>query len=163
MPLPLASLLIATTLAAPSPSPTSPEAQVSLDVKDAQVADIISALAEVARFQVVFDPAPPCSLTLKLRGVRWRTAFEASLRACRLAHEEEGGILRIAPIERLSAESEARRTLDEERARSAGHTVSTFRLSYARAAEMAPIVKRLLSPRGDVVFDARTNTLMIVD
>jgi type II secretory pathway component HofQ len=41
--------------------------------------------------------------------------------------------------------------------------VSAFRLSYARAAEMAPIVKRLMSPRGDVLFDARTNTIIIVD
>ncbi len=157
----LATLLIAVALAVPAP--TTAEARVSLDVKDAALVDIVSALAELGRLQVVFDPGPSCSLTLKLREVRWRIAFDAALRACRLACEEEGGILRVAPVERLSGESEDRRRLAEERARSAAHTVSAFRLSYARAAEMAPIVKRLLSPRGDVVFDARTNTLIIVD
>lgn len=159
---PLFALLIAAALAVPAP-PTMAEAQVSLDVKDAPVVDILSALAEAGRFQVVFDPAPPCLLTLKLNEVRWRIALEASLRACRLAYEENGGILRIAPVERLGAESAERRKLADERARSGAHTVTAFRLSYARAAEMAPIVKRLLSPRADVVYDTRTNTLIIVD
>lgn len=86
---------------------------MSLDLKDAPAVDIVSALAEVGRLQVVFDPGPACSLTLKVRQVRWRVAFESALRA--------------------------------------------------HAAEMAPIVKRLLAPRGDVVYDARTNTLIIVD
>ena len=159
---PLATLLIVAALAAPVP-PATPEALVSLDAKDAPVVDIVSVLAEVGRFQVVFDPAPPCPLTLKLAGVRWRIALETVLRACRLAVEEEGGVLRIAPLERLGAESEARRKLADERARSGAHTLSAFRLSYARAAEIAPIVKRFLSPRGDVVYDTRTNTLIIVD
>ena len=152
----LASFLIAAALAAP-------EAQISLDVKDAPVTAIVSALAEVGRFQAVFDPAPPCLLTLKLTEVPWRIALEESVRACRLGIEENGGVLRIAPVERLKAETEDHRKLAEERARSGAHTVSAFRLSYARAAEMAPIVKKLLSPRGDVVYDARTNTLIIVD
>jgi type II secretory pathway component HofQ len=156
MPVPLASFLIAAALGAP-------EARISLDVKDAPVADIVSALSEVGRFQVVFDPAPPCLLTLKVTEVWWRIALQESLRACRLGIDEDGGVLRVAPVERLKAETEDRRKLTEERARSRAHTVSAFRLSYARAAEMAPIVKKLLSPRGDVVYDARTNTLIIVD
>ena len=158
----LAALLIVAALGRALPS-SSPEAQISLDVKDAPVVDIVSALAEVGRFQVVFDPAPPCPLTLKLTEVRWRIALEEALRACRLAVEEDGKVLRIAPLERLRAEGEGRRKLAEEQARSGAHTVSAFRLSYARAAEMAPIVKKLLSPRGDVVYDTRTNTLIIVD
>jgi type II secretory pathway component HofQ len=38
-----------------------------------------------------------------------------------------------------------------------------YRLSYAKAAEMAPLVKKFLSPRGEVIFDARTNTLIVTD
>jgi type IV pilus assembly protein PilQ len=156
----LATLLVAAALAFPAPQT---EARVSVDAKDAPVADIVSVLAEVGRFQVVFDPAPRCSLTLKLTGVGWSTALESTLRACRLAYEEEGGVLRIAPQERLKAEAEDLRKLAEEKARSGPRTVSRFRLSYARAAEMAPLVKRMLSPRGDVAYDTRTNTLIIVD
>jgi len=159
----LATLLMATGLGLPRMSLSGPEARVSVDAKDAPVADIVSVLAEVGRFQVVFDPAPQCSLTLKLTSVLWSTALESTLRACRLAYEEDGGVLRVAPRERLRAEAEDHRKLAQEQARSGPPTVMSFRLSYARAAEMAPIVKRVLSPRGDVVYDARTNTLIVVD
>ncbi len=159
----LAVLLISAAVAFPDTSPPGTEARVSLDAKDAPVADIVSVLAEVGRFQVVFDPAPACSLTLKLAGARWATALESTLRACSLGYEEEGGVLRVAPRARLKAEYEDRRKVAEEQARSRPHTVSSFRLSYARAAEIAPIVKRVLSPRGEVVYDTRTNTLIIVD
>ena len=159
----LAALLITAALAFLRTSPPGTEARVSLDAKNAPVADIVSVLAEVGRFQVVFDPAPGCSLTLKLAGVRWSTALESTLRACSLGYEEEGGVLRIAPQERLKAEAEDHRKLAEEKARSGPHTVSSFRLSYARAAEIAPLVRRVVSPRGDVAYDTRTNTLIIVD
>jgi type IV pilus assembly protein PilQ len=139
------------------------EARVSLDVRESDVTDIVRVLSEVAGFQVVFDPGLSCRLTLKLHEVSWRTALDVSLKSCGLGREEEGGILRIAPTSRLIEEAEAERRLREARAAAAPHRVLTFRLSYARAQEMAPIVKKLLAPRGDVVYDARTNTLMVID
>ena len=56
-----------------------------------------------------------------------------------------------------------RRKFEEERRLAAPPQVSYQRLSYARAQELAPIVKRFLSPRGEVVYDTRTNTLIIID
>ena len=139
------------------------EARISLDVKDADVRDIVRVLSEVGGFQVVFDPDLSCRLTLKLRQVRWSTALSASLRSCGLAREEEGGILRVAPASRLSAELGEEGRLREARAAGRPRQVATFWLSYARAQEMAPLVKRLLSPGGDVVYDTRTNTLIVID
>lgn len=139
------------------------EARVSLDIREGEVTDIVRVLSDVAGFQVVFDPGISCRLTLKLREVDWRTALDASLKACGLGREESGGILRIAPTSRLIDEAVAERRLEEAKEAAAPRRVTTFRLSYARAEAMAPIVKRLLSPRGDVVFDARTNTLMVIE
>jgi type IV pilus assembly protein PilQ len=138
------------------------DARVSLDAREAAAADVIEVLARIGGFQTVHDPGPSCALTLNVRQVPWRTAFETVLQACQLAFEENGTVLRIAPRERLRAESEDRRRLAEEQARTRTGSVAAFRLSYARAAEMAPILKRLL-PGGDVIFDARTNTLLIID
>ena len=143
--------------------PAEGEARISLDVKDASVLDIVRLLTEVGGFQAVFDPGISCKLTAKLTEVRWQAALDWSLRSCRLGREEENGILRIAPVERLGEESAARRRLEEEQRLSAPHTVARFRLSYARAQEIAPLLKRFLSVRGDVVYDSRTNTLIIVD
>src|SRR4030095_8120913 len=99
------------------------------------------------------DPAPACRLTLKLREVPWRSALDASLRACALGREQEGGVLRIAPVARLADEAQARRRLREQQDLNRPLRMATFRLSYARAQERAPLLKSLLSPPGDVVYD----------
>jgi len=138
------------------------EARISIDAREASALDVVSVLTEAGGFQVVFDPGTSCTLTLKVQQITWREAFETVLRACRLDFEEAGTVLRVASTDRLRSEAEERRRLAEERKQTRSGTVASFRLSYARAAEMAPLLKRLL-PRGDVVYDTRTNTLLIVD
>ncbi len=144
------------------PSAT-PEARVSLDLKDAPIANIISLLGELGGFQTVVDPDVSCALTLKLREARWQQAFETSLKACRLGHEGLAPVLRIAPVQRLSEEAAARRRLEEARQPNREPAITTFRLSHARAAEIAPLLQRHLSSRGQASYDARTNTLIVVD
>jgi type IV pilus assembly protein PilQ len=139
------------------------EARISIDVKDAAAVDVVRMLAEVADFQVVFDPGVSCALTLKLTGVRWQKALELTLTSCGLGQEGEGRVLRIAPAARLIEESAARRRLDEERAQRGPALLTLYRLSYARAEAMAPLLKRWLSPRAVVTYDTRTNILLVVD
>lgn len=156
-------LLLALSLAFAPGALAEGEARLSLDVREAKVADIVGLLAEVGGFQVVVDPGVSCALTLKLNEVRWTRALEATLRSCGLGREEEGGVMRVAPLARLAEEAAARRRLEEERRSSAPLRLTLYRLSYARAQEVAPHIKRFLSPRGEVSYDARTNTLIIVD
>lgn len=138
------------------------EARVSLDLKDAPVVDIVSVLALVGGFQVVFDPGIACRLTMKINEARWRSVLDTALSACGLGREEEDDILRIAAVSKLKQEAEARRKLDEERRTAPVGRVEWFRLSYARAQEMAALLQRTLPPTARVTFDARTNTLVLV-
>jgi type IV pilus assembly protein PilQ len=157
----MSALVLALALQLPVVEPE--EARISIDVKDAAIQDVVRLLAEVGGFQVVMDPGVSCRLTLKLKEVRWGQVLASALRSCSLAHEEDGGIVRIAPAARLIEEAEARRRLSESREAARTRSVFLKRLSYARAEELAPIVRKLLSPRGEVVYDARTNTLIIID
>src|SRR5262249_27708725 len=102
-------------------------------------------------------------LTLKLQQVRWPKVLDLALESCGLASEEDGGVVRIATVAKLTADAEARRKLDEAQRETAPRTITSYHLSYARAQELAPIVKKMLSPRGEVIYDQRTNTLIIVD
>jgi type IV pilus assembly protein PilQ len=86
-----------------------------------------------------------------------------ALKTCGLGHDTEGGVVRVAKVAQLTAEAAERRRLDEERRLAAPAQVTFQRLSYARAQDLAPIVKRFLSARGEVVYDTRTNTLIIID
>jgi type IV pilus assembly protein PilQ len=139
------------------------EARISLDLKDAPIEDVMRVLSEVGGFPLVMDHVPPCTLTLKLTDVRWLQALDLAQRACSLDRQEEGGVIRVATLGRFLEESAARRRLAEEREKTPQGRLSLFRLSYARAQQMAPLLKKLLAPRGDVFYDERTNTVIIID
>jgi len=164
-----AVILAVGALAVASPAVAQPEqsreARLSLDLRDAEIGAIVGALAEVGAFQVVFDPGVSCRLTLRLQEVRWAVALEQALRACRLGYEAEGRVVRVAPLDRLQREADERRQLAEEeaRGRSANRQLLRRRLSYARAAELAPLLQVRLASRARVVFDERTNTLIFVN
>lgn len=158
--------LASPVLAAPgvtAPSPAPAEARVSVDFKDADVVDIVRLMSEVGNFQVVVDPGVSCKLTLKLKEVPWDAALDVALRVCGLGSESENGIVRVAPVAKLTAENAERRKFAEEQKLNRPLRTIRYTLSYARAADVAPLIKKFLSPRGDVVFDARTNTLIITD
>ena len=141
----------------------TPEARVTLDVKDADIHEVVGALADVAGFQVVFDPGVTCKFTISVKQAPWLKTLQASLGACRLGYEAEGTVVRIATRETLTREATERRQLAEEERRTRADRITLFRLSYARAREMAPLLKKYLSERGEVVYDERTNTLIILD
>jgi type IV pilus assembly protein PilQ len=147
-------------LAAP---PEEPEARISLDVREADIQDMARLFADVGAFQLVMDPGVACRVTLKMHEVRWDAAFKAVLRSCGLSHEEDVGVVRIATAAKLTEEARAERALREARAAARPRSVLSYRLSYARAAELAPLVEKLLGPDAEVVFDTRTNTLIIID
>ena len=155
--------LLALPSASTSPRTDDGEARISMDFKDADIVDVVRLLSEVGGFQVVFHPGINCKLTLKVREVRWTSALDVALRTCGLGRDEDADIVRVAPVATLRAEAAERRKYQEEQALSGDRSVTRYRLSYARAAEMAPIVKKFLSARGEVVYDARTNTLIIID
>ncbi len=139
------------------------EARISLDAREADVRDLVGALLQVSGLQSVIDPDVSCRLTLKVHELSWVAAFQATLNACGLGYEEEGTVVRIATRERLRSELAERRRLNESRQESGPPRLTLVRLSCARAREMAPLLKKLLPPRADVVYDDRTNTLILID
>jgi type IV pilus assembly protein PilQ len=143
--------------------PASAETRISLDFKDADILDVVRLMAEVGSFQVVVDPGVSCKLTMKLKEVPWDSALDVALRSCGLGQDAENGIVRVAPVAKLTEEAAARRKLAEEQRLDRPLRTTRYRLSYAKAAELAPLIKKFLSPRGEVVVDARTNTLIITD
>ena len=170
----LSSVLLSLALGAPALAADAPparaasaarpaEALISIDFKDADIVDVVRLLSEVGQFQVVIDPGTSCRLTLKLKEVPWDTTLDIALRVCGLGYETDNGIVRVAQVAKLTAEHQERRKLAEEQKLNRPLRTVRHTLSYARAAELAPLIKKFLSPRGDVVFDARTNTLIITD
>ena len=140
------------------------ETLIDLDVKEADVLDVLRLLAEIGEFNLVADPDVSCQATLKLHEVPWTQVMDLLLKTCRLAEDRIGpNVVRVATTEQLRREYEERRKYEEEK-RLAGPLQTTYRkLAYGSARDLAPILEKFLSPRGSVVFDERTNTLIITD
>src|SRR5262249_53227687 len=145
----VSAVLVSPALAVPAApaAPATGEAKVSVDFKDADVVDVVRLMAEVGNFQVVVDPGVACKLTLKLKDVPWDVALDMSLRVCGLGQETDNGIVRVAPVARLTAENAERRKLAEEQKLNRPRDTTRYTPSYAPAAVVTPLIITFLSPR----------------
>lgn len=137
--------------------------RISLDVSRADVHDVLRMLADVGRLNLVTSDDVQGSVTLKLRDVPWSEALGVVLSARGLGMELHDNILRVAPLKTLQEEADARDRLARAHERLAPLRTWLVPVSYARAADLLPHVKAILSPRGSASVDARTNTLIITD
>ena len=137
---------------------------VSFDFQNADLRAVLRTFAEISSLNIVIDPEVDGRVDVALRDVPWDQAFALILQTNRLEYVLDGTIIRIAPSEVLRAEAEARRRLAEEEALAGELVVFTRTLNYARATDLAGLItESVLSSRGQVQFDDRTNTLIMTD
>ena len=136
---------------------------ISLDFKDGDINDIFRLFADISGLNIVVQPGVSGRITLKLTEVPWDQALELILKTNKLGFIVEGNVIRIAPLAELAAEQAEKRRLAEEQALAGDLFTQTRELSYARASEIMPLLQRNLSPRGDIVIDERTNTVIFTD
>ncbi len=136
---------------------------ISVNLKDVDLKDFFRLIHEISGLNIILDPNVKGTLTLVLDDVPWDQALDIVLQNNGLDKRLEGNVLRIATRDTFRAEAEARRAQQEAQALSVEKTQYTHFLSYARAADVQPIVKKFLSQRGDVVADPRLNALIITD
>ncbi|MEQ1759157.1 MAG: type IV pilus secretin PilQ [Vicinamibacterales bacterium] len=137
---------------------------VSLDFQGADLRAVLRTFAEISGLNIVIDPTIQGTVDVALRDVPWDQALDIILRANRLGYVVDGTVVRIAPLNTLSEEEAARRKLADEQALAGELRVMTRSLSYARAADLtALLTKTVLSQRGSIEVDARTNTIIIND
>ena len=136
---------------------------ISVNLKDVDLKDFFRLIHEISGLNVVLDPNVHGTLTVVLDDVPWDQALDIVLKNNDLARELEGNVLRIATVETLKKEAEARRAQVEAEALAVDKVSVTRFLSYAKAKDVIITVKKFLSQRGDVVADDRTNAVIIND
>lgn len=146
-----------------APSLGAAPKRVSLELVNADLHSVLRLLAEVGRFNLVTAEDVSGKVTLRLRNVPWTEAFRAVLASKGLGVERGDGIVRVAPLATLAAEAEARARLEDARRAERPLVVTLVPVNHANAAELANQVRAMLSPRGTVSVDTRTNTLVIRD
>jgi type IV pilus assembly protein PilQ len=136
---------------------------ISVNLKDVDLKDFFRLIHEISGLNVVLDPTVHGTLTVVLDDVPWDQALDIVLKNNDLARELEGNVLRIATVDTLKHEADARRAQVESEALAVEKVSVTRFLSYAKAKDVTVTVKKFLSQRGDVVADDRTNAVIIND
>jgi len=137
---------------------------VSLDFQGADLRAVLRTFAEISELNIVIDPTIQGTVDVSLRDVPWDQALDIILRANKLGYVVDGTIVRVAPLSVLADEETQRRKLADEQALSGELRVYTRSLSYARAEDLRPLLTAtVLSSRGSIQTDPRTNTIIIND
>ncbi len=157
------ALLLVAALAVSSPAAAAGRGRVTLELHKADVHTVLRLFADLGHLNLVADERVSGTVTVRLRNVTWQEAFTAVLAARGLGSERLGRIVRVAPLGQLAEEAKRRADIAEANRLSAPLKTTLVRVNYASASDIAAQVKPLLSPRGSVSVDVRTNTVIIRD
>ena len=137
--------------------------RVSLDVQEAEIGTVLRSLASFSGMNIVASPRVTGKVTVKLEEVPWREALTVILRAHSFDFVEEYGIIRVDTANDLRQEkvavSQAEKQIDDL----TKLTLGLATLQYANAKEVRDALKQMLTNRGSIDVDVRTNSLVISD
>ncbi len=137
--------------------------RLSLDFKDVDISDVLRLIADVSDLNVIAGDEVKGQVTIRLTDVPWDQALDVMLLTKGLGFVHVGNVLRIAPQEVLKAEEAARLEARRNNEKLADLVVKIHPVNYSKATELEPMVKKLLTSRGTVNVDLRTNTLVLKD
>ena len=139
----------------------------SLNFQDIEVRAVLQLIADFTDLNIVTSDAVTGNVTLRLKNVPWDQALDIILKSRGLGMRQSGNVIMVAPQEEIAArerlELESNRQIEEL----APLRTEFVQVNYANASDLAKLIqaekKNLLSERGTVSIDDRTNTLIIQD
>ena len=148
--------------------------KLSLNFQNIEVRSLLQVIADFTNFNIITSDSVTGAVTLRLQDVPWDQALDIILQAKGLGMRKTGNVLWIAPRDEINAKEKlelesivALQNLEPLRTQS-------FQMNYTKAAEVASSLTaggtssgsntaRILSPRGSVISEARTNQLFVTD
>jgi len=152
--------------------------KLSLNFQNIEVRALLQVIADFTNFNVVTSDTVNGSVTLRLKDVPWDQALDIILQAKGLGLRKSGNVILIAPKDELNAKEKVELEARAQIAALEPLRTQSFQLNYAKAAEVATGLtgqaagqsgggsssnSRILSPRGSVIYEARTNQLFVSD
>lgn len=121
---------------------------VTVNFKDADIRTVLTYIAEVSGVDIVPAPDVKGIVDLKLTNKPWNVALDIIVRNYGFAYEREGDIIRVVTIDKLKQEELA---------------TQTIALNYGKSKDVVNSIKDIVSDRGRVMYDDRTNTVLVTD
>ena len=154
--------------------------KLSLNFQNIEVRALLQVIADFTNFNVVTSDTVTGNVTLRLKDVPWDQALDIILQAKNLGLKKSGNVILIAPKDELSAKEKLDLESKKQIAELEPLRPQGFQLNYTKAEEVAKSLTgqlsgsgggtggtttnaRLLTPRGSVSYDVRTNQLFVID
>jgi type IV pilus assembly protein PilQ len=137
--------------------------RIDLDLKDADVHNVLRLLADVGQVNIVTADSVAGTITIRMRNVPWDQALDVVLQAKGLGVVQHANMLRVAPLADLEKERELQIARRQQEVKLAPLETRLIPVSYAQAAEIQDRAKPLLSERGSIAVDERTNVMIVRD
>ncbi|MDH3315155.1 MAG: type IV pilus secretin PilQ [Gammaproteobacteria bacterium] len=141
--------------------------RLSLNFQNIEVRAVLQLIADFTGLNLVASDTVSGNLTLRLKNVPWDQALDIILRTKGLAMRKTGNVILVAPSEEIAAREKLELESQKQIEELAPLRSEFVQINYAKALDIAALLKAegnsLLSERGNVSVDARTNTLLVRD
>jgi type IV pilus assembly protein PilQ len=141
--------------------------RLTLNFQDIETRAVLQLLADASGQNIVVSDSVSGNVTLRLQNVPWDQALDIVLRTKGLDKRKQDNVIIVAPQAELAAHEKAELAARKDVQELAPLRSEYLQVNYAKAQDMAGLIKTqtnsLLSPRGSVAVDERTNTLLLQD
>lgn len=137
--------------------------RIDLDLKDADVHNVLRLLADVGQVNIVTADNVSGTVTIRMRNVPWDQALDVVLQSKNLGLVRQANMIRVAPLADLEKEREMQIARLQQEVKLAPIETRLVPISYATAGAIQDRAKPLLSERGSLAVDERTNVLIARD
>ncbi|MCX5686867.1 MAG: secretin and TonB N-terminal domain-containing protein, partial [Candidatus Omnitrophica bacterium] len=121
---------------------------ITVNFKGADIKTVLAYISEVSGVDIVPSPDVKGIIDLKLTNKPWKIALDIILRNYGFAYEREGDIIRVVTVDKLKQEE---------------LVTQTFNLNYGKSKDIVNSIKDIVTDRGKVMYDERTNTVLVTD
>jgi len=141
--------------------------RLSLNFQDIEVRAVLQLIADFTQLNMVTSDTVSGNLTLRLKNVPWDQALDIILKTKGLAMRQKGNVMLVAPAEEIAAREKVELEAQKQVSELAPLKSEFMQINYAKAADIASLLKAkensLMTSRGNVSVDDRTNTLLVQD
>jgi type IV pilus assembly protein PilQ len=141
--------------------------RLSLNFQDIEVRAVLQLLADFTELNLVTSDTVSGRITLRLKNVPWDQALDIILKSKGLSKRQVENVIMVAPTEEIAAREQLEMESQQKIEELAPLKSDFIQINYAKAEDLASLLKseenRLLSERGNVTVDSRTNTLLVQD
>jgi type IV pilus assembly protein PilQ len=137
--------------------------RIDIDLKDADIHNVLRLLADTGHVNIITADDVAGTITIRMRNVPWDQVLDVVLQAKGLGMVRQGNLIRVAPLAQLQKERELRLAQQKQEYELTPLETRLIPISYAQADELQARAKELLSPRGSIAVDERTNVLIARD